>query len=235
MDRFQALFGIDKNDVKKTVLLLPFLPPQGLSTLGIKALSKGAIFASRSIEKLTVIKTGIGATFVSDAVLYLKDTACENILFLGSCGLVNKKLGLRIGGLVIPTSAHAFESPTDIITCRMHSPLASHPDTGLLDEFQETTKIDAYRTGCASFGSFYHENAFIPVFKKLGADVVEMECAALFHAAIKADKKALALLFISDVLGEKPIYLPLSDEDKKSLSEGSAQACQMIKDFSNAN
>jgi purine-nucleoside phosphorylase len=231
MDRFTAIFGMDKDKVEKNCLLLPFLPAGVLKELGIKELTPGAVFSSASVKGLTVIKTGIGANFVGDAVLYLAKTNCENIFFFGSCGLINNKLGLRIGDLVFPTVAYPFESFTDILTQRIQKPLGSYPDSGLMSGFLESTGLDLHRSACVSFASLYHEDNFVPVFQRLGADVIEMECAAFFHAARKAEKKALALLYISDILSSKPLYQTPSPEDKKSLANGVSQACQAIGKF----
>jgi purine-nucleoside phosphorylase len=231
MDRFTAIFGIDQDQIEKNCLLLPFVPPGALKELGVKELSAGAVFSSASVKGLTVIKTGIGASFVGDSVLYLSKTGCENIFFLGSCGLINNKLGLRVGDLVFPTVAYAFESFTDILTQRMQRPDGAYPDSGLMSDFLESTGLDLHRSACVSFASLYHEDSFVPVFQRLGADVIEMECAALFHAARQAGKKALALLFISDILSTKPHYETPLPEDKKSLTEGVRQACTAIKTF----
>jgi purine-nucleoside phosphorylase len=231
MDRFTAVFGIEKEKIEKNCLLLPFLPAGVLKEFGVKELNQGAVYSSASVKGLTVIKTGIGANFVGDAVLYLAKASCENIFFLGSCGLINNKLGLRLGDLVFPTVAYPFESFTDILTQRIQKPLGSYPDSGLMSDFLETTGLDLHRSACVSFSSLYQEEGFIPVFQRLGADVIEMECAALFHAARKAEKKALALLYISDIPSSKPLYQTPSPEDKKSLIEGTRQACAAIQKF----
>jgi purine-nucleoside phosphorylase len=231
MDRFAAIFGIAKDQIQKNCLLLPFLPAGALRELGIKELSSGAVFSSASLKGLTVIKTGIGANFVGDAALHLAKTRCENVFFLGSCGLINNKLGLRLGDLVFPTVAYPFESFTDILTGRIQKPIGAYPDSGLMSDFLEVTGLELHRSACVSFCSLYHEENFIPLFQRLGADVIEMECAALFHAARKAEKKALALLYISDIPSTKPLYKTPSPEDKKNLAEGIRQACQSINKF----
>jgi len=69
MDKFKSLFGIDRDAIQKTVVLLPFIPAGVLELLGIKKLSSGALFASASTHNITVIRTGTGASFVGDAVL----------------------------------------------------------------------------------------------------------------------------------------------------------------------
>jgi purine-nucleoside phosphorylase len=235
MERFKSLFGIDRDTVRKTVLLLPFIPPRTLETLGIKTLSSGLVFSAASSENLTVIKTGTGAGFVGDAVMYLAGAPCQDIIFLGSCGLINRKLGLGIGSLITPSATFSMESFSDILSGRLQEPVSVHPDSGLLNDFIEVTGLEIQRSGCISFGSLFHEDAFMPVFRRLGVDVIEMECAALFNAARKTGKRALALLYVSDILGEKNFYFELSPEDKKSLANGVSQASQAILKFAAQN
>lgn len=231
MDAFQSLFGIPRDSVRPNCLLLPFLAPGALAAFGIKELIKGAVFSSASTPAITVIKTGIGAGFVGDAVLYLKDTPCTDIFFLGSCGLIHQEKDLKIGDLIIPTAAYGFESFSDILNNRWQEPVAAHPDQGLSSRFLQTTDLRIHTCPCISFASLHEEEKFIAMFRQLDADVIEMECAALFLAARKTGKHALAILFISDILRNTRFYEELSPANKKSLSEGAGQAAKAIDQF----
>ncbi len=231
MKQFQSLFGIPRESVRKNCLLLPFLPPKTLEVFGIKTLNRGTVFSSANTDNITVIKTGIGAGFVGDAVLYLQGTACQNIFFLGSCGLINKEKGLKIGDLILPGAAYGFESFSDIVDNRIQVPVAAHPDEGLYSRFLQASGATAHACPVVSFASLHEEEKHMGLFRELNADVIEMECAALFLAARKAGKKALALLFISDILEETRFFEELSSANKKSLSAGAEQAAKMIRMF----
>ncbi|MBF0484882.1 MAG: hypothetical protein HQL16_00040 [Candidatus Omnitrophica bacterium] len=231
MPHFKSLFGIDKDQVQKTCVLLPFVPSKSLELLGIKGLTNGKLFASSSSPHLTVIKTGIGAALVGDSVLYLEDTPCENIIFLGSCGLINPKAGLDIGSLVIPSTAYGWESFSDILNRRATESAPVSPNEKLLELFLKKAKTLIPTSTCASFASLFLEDQWLPAFKKVNADIIEVECFALLNASLKARKKAMALLFVADILGEKPFNKELSLTDKKSLAEGISQACKLIKNF----
>lgn len=235
MDKFTTLFGIEREKIRKNVLLLPFLPPKTLDIFGLKTLSNGRPFAAASTHSLTIIRTNIGANFVGDALMYLKDTPAENIFFLGSCGLFNKKLVPDIARLLTPTTAYGLESFSDIITNHLSTPPAIHSDSELLRDFIEKTRLDLLSVTCVSFGSLYFEDTHSHIFHDLNADVIEMECAALFHAAKATGKRAIALLYVSDILGEKPFYNELSPAHKKSLADTINQACTAIDLFTQEN
>ncbi|MBF0595444.1 MAG: hypothetical protein HQL22_10835 [Candidatus Omnitrophica bacterium] len=231
MEQFRQLFGIDQGSVQPNCLLLPFLPPGALAVLGISKLSRGSVFSSASIKGLTIILTGIGAGFVGDAVLYLNQTPCQNIFFVGSCGLINNEKGLKVGDLVLPSVAFSIESFSDILNDRIQEPVTVSPDLALHSYFLKTMTISIDTGACVSFGSLHEEERFVPLFRKLHADVIDMECAAFFLAAHKTNKKALALIFISDILLKIRFFETMSPENKKRLSAGAEQAVAAIKNF----
>ncbi len=235
MNKFQALFGIEQKKIRKNILLLPFVPAKTLEIFGLKTLSNGRPFAAASTDTLSIIRTNIGASFVGDAVMYMKDSPAENIFLLGSCGLFNKKFGSHIGSLVTPTTVYGLESFSDIITHRLQPASPVHPDGELLRSFIETTKLNLVSTTCVSFGSLYFESTHAHAFDRLNADVIEMECSALFHAAKETGKRAMALLYITDILGEKAFYNEPAPSDKKSLTDAISQACHAVDLFSKKN
>jgi len=228
MDRFKILFGIGKEDVKRHCVLTPFIMPQVLNHLGVRRLAKGLLSSSGQTKDMTFIKTHMGALFAGDAVLQLKDTGCETVIFLGSCGLINRNSGLDIGSVVVPTSAYSIESFSDLVNERELNIHPAYPDDGILQAINTFDK-SIPPVSCVSFGSMELEDNYRPLFSRLGTDVIEMECAALFNAARHINKKALAILFVSDVLGEKPFWRQPDVKDKKRLAGGVRQACEAIK------
>ncbi len=235
MKQFQSLFGIPEESVQENCLLLPFLPSKTLEIFGIKEMTRGAIFSSAHTNNITIITTGIGAGFVGDATLYLEKTPCHNIYFLGSCGLITKEKKLDIGDLILPSAAYAFDSFSDIILNRCFNPAPVFPDPQLYSRQINRLPHPPHTGSCASFASLHEEENFIPLFQKMAIDAIEMECAALFLAARKTNKKALALLFISDILGEKRFFEARSASDKKKITNGIALAIKNIKLFSSAD
>jgi purine-nucleoside phosphorylase len=230
MPCFKRLFGLEKDRVQKTCVLMPFIPPGAIKALGTGPLINGRIFASASSPDLTVIRTGVGAGFVGDCVLYLKDSPCKNIVFMGSAGLVNKSTGLDIGSLTLPETAWGFEGFNSILEGKTSPPVRSYPHAPFLAQFRAMAP-SLMMSRAISFPSLFLEGQWMPEFRDLEADVIEMECATLFLTAKKTGQKAMAVLFISDILQEKPLGIALSARDKKNLTDGIGQACNLIKEF----
>jgi purine-nucleoside phosphorylase len=224
---FKTLFGIDPGTVQKTCIIMPFDIPKAAEQLGVKAISKGRVFSAGQGKGLTLIISGMSAAFVGDCVLWLKDTPCEQVFFLGTCGLIRPKDELDIGTLLTPGTIHAFESFSDIITGNVKDPEPVEADTSLI----KAMKLKIPACSCVSFASLHEEERYIPLFEQLGADVIEMECSAFFLAAHKIQRPASALLVVSDILGKILFSSKLSPDDKKSLTDGISQACMHLKKF----
>ena len=221
---FKTLFGLEENAVQKTCVIMPFDIPGAMTALGVFSLNKGKLFSAGQGHGLTLIRSGMSAGFVGDCVLWLEETPCKQIIFLGTCGLIDPKPGLDIGTVVTPSVIYPFESFSAILT---EPPGPSSP-----------LKIDAPeinfsgpRCTCVSFSSLHEEERFLPTFKNLGADVIEMESHAFFLAARRIKRPAAALLVISDIVGVKTFCFGLSLEHKKDLANGISQACKTITSF----
>jgi purine-nucleoside phosphorylase len=231
MSDFKSIFGIERSSVQKNCLLVPFVPPGTLENLGIRKLSTGFVFSAGNIDGLTIIKTGMGAGLTGDACLYLSDTACQNMFFFGSCGAIDQDRGLAIGDLVLPLKAYAFESFSDILNNRLRSPLEAAPDAHLVKDFISLAGINPREGHCISFASLHEEEKWTALFQSLNADIIEMECAAFFLAAQRINRRAMALVYVSDILKYKRFYEPWSSDDKKRLAESIGQACQAFLQF----
>lgn len=232
MNRFQSIFGIPAQNIRRTVVLLPFIQPGTLALLGIEKLQSGALYSSASTPFLSVIRTGIGASFTGDAVLYLAETAAQNILFLGTCGLIQPVSNINTGALVIPRLSYSIESFCCILRNDYPSPLAANCDPQLANDARILTGLKLPDVCCASFGSLYLEEQNQPRLRALGVEVIDMECAALFLAAGKTGRRALAFLSVTDIPGEKPYYTQATSCDKKNLTDNLSQACLAVNKIS---
>lgn len=225
---FKTLFGIAPDTVQKTCIIMPFELPKAAEQLSVTSISKGRVFSAGQGKGLTLILSGMSAGFVGDCVLWLKDTPCEQVLFLGTCGLIHTtKNDLDIGTLLSPGTIHAFESFSDIITGDIKDPEPVEADTTLI----KAMELDVPTCPCISFASLHEEERYMHLFEQLGADVIEMECSAFFLAAKRIQRPSSALLVISDILGKVLFSSKLSAEDKKSLTDGISQACMHIRKF----
>ncbi len=231
MTKFETLFGIKKSDIKDTCVLMPLLLKGALEGLGVKKLSRGKIYSSGNARNLTLIVTGMGASFTGDAVLYLSGTNCKNVILFGSCGLIKSEKGIGIGSIVAPVKCISMESFTDILL-KNHGLKAFYPDRDMLGSFLNKNK-GVKEVNCATLGSLKLEEDNLGLFTDKDIHVVDMESSGLFSAASLKGIKAMALFYISDIINEKPFYRPLVDEDhvklSSSIKEGIYSICSFIK------
>ncbi len=224
---FKLMYGISPKTIRKTCVIMPFDVPGAAALLGVKGMSSGKIFACGDGKDLTLIRSGMSAGFVGDSILWLKDTACHEIFFLGTCGIFQRKPGLDIGTVLTPVRVYPFESFSAIACGHMgeHKPI--HADQTLINK----AGLDIPRVDCISFASLHEEAKHVNFFRKLGAEAIEMESAAFFTAARKIARASSALLIASDIVGDKDLCFNLSPHNKKSLAEGISQACKAITNF----
>ncbi len=230
-NKFKNLFGLDETHVQKTCVLLPFLPKNILKNLKIDQLTQGKIYATGNNDNFTVIHTRIGASLCGDAVLYLKETKCENIIFLGTCGLTNKTDTLNIGSILCPESCLAMESFSQALTGQLPPDTYSHADKNFLNEFCNTANHQAptiYKTKGVSFGSLKLEEHYIDYLKERNIEVVDMEGSALFTAATHIQRKAIAIMVVTDILNEKPFYNPITPTDQTIINTALKKSAEMI-------
>ena len=137
MSEFFSIFGIEEQQIKKNCVLAPFKSKNLLDHLSIGHLEKGRLYITGSNPAFTLITTGIGSALLGDAVLYLKDTPCENIILLGPCGLLKRTGGMDIGSLVIPSECYAFDSFIQMLSNSGSGRDVFYPDKILFEIFLE--------------------------------------------------------------------------------------------------
>lgn len=232
MDTFETLFGIKKELVKKTCVLLPLLSRDILKQFGVRELSRGKIYSSGNSAHFTLIRTGVGPAFAGDAVLHLGDTACGNIILCGSCGLVESSTGLRIGSLLSPSAAYAAESFTNLLESDSRSWKAYYPDRSVHDQLLNSYGPAGIENGtCLSIGSLKLQDSMRQILKGKAIRVVDMECASVFAAAAHTGLRAAAVFYVTDVIGEKPFHAELSREDAAILSSSVKNAVRILCEF----
>lgn len=236
MTKFETLFGIKDSRVKETCILMPLLSRNVLGCLGIKELSRGKLYGSGNSEFFTVIHTGLGPALLGDAVLYLSQTQCQNIILFGSCGLVEEKKGLKVGSLVTPSVCYSLEAFSEMLLKDKKDWKAFYPDKNLFENFSNTKKPqDIKKVICMTLGSLKLEEDYLQQFKKRGVQTVDMECSALFSAAAYIGRKAMAFFYITDIVNKKPFYVDLSAEDEKALSSSIKSGVHILCEFIKKN
>lgn len=215
MTEFEALFGLKNTSIKKNVALLPYITNDMKKYLLLKDFTRGILYSVAQQDDFSLIKTGIGASLLGDAVLYLKDTPCKNVILFGSCGLLEKTKDIDIGDIVSPSKSFAIESFTEMISFASAPYTAYYPDSELFEVFKDNPKVN--ETVCASVGSLKLETQNKTFLLKMGSGVVDMETSGLFSASKHAGIKSAALLYISDIVGEKPFFGKQNNGDRKKI------------------
>lgn len=236
MTRFEELFGIKSSEVRKNCILMPLLQKGVLGLLEIKNLEKGKLYSSGSNDDFTLIVTGMGACFTGDAVLYLQETSCQNLILFGSCGLVKERNGLAIGSLVSPFKCYANESFSEMLLGKNISPKAFSARADLYERFLEANQgAGIKKVICSTLASLKLEEEMAASFIEKGIDVVDMECSAFFSASAYAGFNAAALFYIADIINKKPFYAGLDKKSQLELSRAVKSASGLLCKFIREN
>ena len=126
----------------------------------------------------------------------------EQILRVGTAGCIQK--GINIGDVVIAQGA--CTDSNYLAQFNLPGTYAPIADFDLL--FKAAKKAQELGIAChvgnvLSSDIFYDENESWRQWQKMGILAIEMESAALYANAVKAGKRALALLTVSDNIVEK--------------------------------
>jgi purine-nucleoside phosphorylase len=203
---FERLFGIPPEQVKKTCILIPFPAKSLISTLGITRITNKSFYPSCSAGNITLINSRIGAPFTGDAVLFLEETAVENLIFTGSCGLTGISKTINEGDMILPKYVFAIESFCALLKGDMTPQSIATANTGLIEEIISSARKSSIKSNlhivenCASLGSIKLEEGLIEYFRVNKITAVEMESAAFLTAAAKIKRKAAVLLYATDTL-----------------------------------
>ena len=221
------MFGVKKERIRPLCVLLPLAPKRVLKGLGVERLSRGKLYGTGESDDLTVIHTGMGAVWVGDAVLELADSPARRLILFGTCGTLGSPDEIPVGTLVAPGRAFAAESFTRLLLDREEESLPFSPDPALrrlllslAPAIREVTLL--------SVGSIKLEEEKRPAWIKKGIEAVDLESAAFFAAARARGLAAVALLLVSDVVGEKPFYRQFSSGDQSRLNRALYHGVEII-------
>ena len=159
-------------------------------------------------KNITYIITGIGAPNVLEPVLALGSTKCKKIIFIGSVGGLDSKLG--IGEIVIPEYSICGDGACRYLTNKKLSENDCfgeryYPNKGFYDEVISKTKTITNENNVNwhigknySIDTVIAQFAHIDEILNMGCNCIEMETAALFRSAEICNIKACAIFSISD-------------------------------------
>lgn len=226
MNAFQKLFAVKPKDIKEDVIITPFLNLEFFSSSKGNKINKGFLFEVLTEKYFSVVKTGLGSSFVGDVVVYLKDTPCKRIYFIGSCGAVSD---CKVGELVVVDKAMAWESFSEILG---HDP--SHFFINAHNQLSRSflwSNSDIKKVNLATLGSLSLQEKVLHSLRKEEIDVVDMEASALFSAIKYFKLSGIALLYVTDVISMRPFFRELSKRDRRIIKESRQRAISLICDF----
>ena len=226
---FQKIFGLPAAEIQPVCILAPFLMPGMLRALGVQVLEPGYPYRSGNGKFGTLIHTRMGAGFVGDAVLFLRECPVKALFLLGSCGAVRDDPALALGTVVVPDEAMSLDGFAALRDgLRQPGPL-SHPAPALLslaNRHPQTANI--LQIHAASMNSVFLEESWQADLRAWNRDVIDMETAAFFLTAQAAGLPALAVLYITDILSKSHPYLGMNDDERHLIRGGADQALTTV-------
>ncbi len=230
--KIKNLFGIGPQGFQRTCVLVPYLTKGMLAQWRIRDWAPGRRYAVGNNDHFSLILTNVGAGFAGDAVLYLKNTACRNFIFFGSCGLVVRTPELNVGELVVPKEMLSLDSFTELLIRPPSKPRSFRADNRLLKKFLAQFPGKAHAARGASVSSLYLEQPCRDYFVRRKISIVDMECAAVFAAAKSIRRSAVAILYVNDQVGTTDLISPVLPSQKAIQDAAVAKALSLIDDFS---
>ncbi|MBL7197478.1 MAG: hypothetical protein ISS47_05225 [Candidatus Omnitrophica bacterium] len=226
MDTFLKLFGLKPKEIKEDVIITPFLNLEYFREGKKGKVNKGFLFEVLTKKYFSVVKVGVGSSFVGDSVVYLKDSPCKRLYFIGSCGALTNS---NIGELVIVNKALAWESFSEILG---HSPshLFINTQNYLFESFLELNR-DIKKVNLATLGSLSLQENVLQLLKKQEIDVVDMEASSFFSATKYFKLPCLAILYVTDIIIKKPFFRDLCKKERKIIKESRQRTISLICDF----
>jgi nucleoside phosphorylase len=231
-DMFRLLFGIGREEVRKNVILISFLPVEKFgNTNAERKVFKGRLYSGINFLTenggYTVIKTPLGGTLAGDCVLFLAKTGIKRIIYAGSCGGVGSS---RIGDVFIGTKAFYgggfsdYYHPGKGIDNILSSGSFFKASPPLVEEILSINagtpeNGDGLKQGSIfTIGSLAAEtDDVLEKIGSLGFDGIDMELASVYHAAEILKAEAVGILFSSDLPLEKPFWKRSSSGEKEKL------------------
>lgn len=226
--------GCKIEDIARTVILTPIWNLAGFKERADTVVTEFAgWYRGATLEvnnkSVTVISSGIGSPMSGDCALALGYTDCENIIFSGSAGAINKDY--NIGDMLAVSEAVIGEGFS-----RYHREDIRKDCFGELvpgDGEMAQRLMDTIREYGSKYGVSCHRGRIFSIDSILGerkdtfdymlekgCDAVEMEVSAIFTACRRAGKKAAALILISDLpLKYRNLFEGITEADTEKYNE----------------
>jgi hypothetical protein len=226
-DRFQKLYGIPRKKIRRHCIISPLNEAFLFSGLHVGDTHKGFFFRATETRFATILAPRFNL-LAGDCVLGLEDSPCEYIYLFGSCGGLP---GIRIGDTVMVNKAYNFESFSDMLKGKL-ARRGICPDARLSGEIKAFSKSTIKNfVGCATVNSLLLEERYTDIFKKMGVSCVDMESSLVLNAAAHIGKKAAVLMYVSDIIGKKPLYNGLMPGEQLRLEQSRRALAGLLMEF----
>lgn len=226
MNAFLKLFGTNPKEIKEDVIITPFLNLEYFRISDNNKINKGFLFEVLREKYFSVVRANVGASFVGDSVVYLRDTHCKRVYFIGSCAAVSN---FDLGDLVIVDKVLAWESFSEMIG-RCPSHFFMQAENNLYKSFLESNK-DVRKAKAATLGSLSLQEKVLPLLKKQKINVVDMEVSSFISAVKYFKLPGLALLYVTDIIATKPFFRDSSKEERKIIQDSRQRTISLICNF----
>lgn len=225
--------GILPNQVNENVVIAPWWEPPVLQKLGEAEYLSESDFSAIKVWNvkskdltITYIKTGIGAPVLMDALLSLGVTQCKRVVFIGSVGSLDEKIG--IGDIVVPEYSICGDGASRYIATESLKSSdifgdKAYPDEDLFNALYHNTKqvcnannVRFHKGKAFSIDTIFAQFSHIDEIVGMGCNVIEMETAAAFRAARIANISLAALFSVSDnTVTNKSLICGRTEEEMK--------------------
>jgi DeoD family purine-nucleoside phosphorylase len=168
-------------------------------------------------QPISVQTTGMGAPSAGIVFDELAQLGALRLIRVGTCGGLSD--GMAMGDTVVAISAAAEDhAPRQLAQMDCHAPTATFE---LAETAARLTRAGAMGTvhvgPIVTSGLFYEPDlAKFARWKALGYVAVEMEAAMMYTVAAMKGMEALALMTVSDMIGEDGDSVRISDEAMKA-------------------
>ncbi len=243
---FKYSFGCPPETLQKTAIITPVFSAKKFAEY-CKTLTSfrgrlcSGMTASKNERKFSIICCNMGAHFAGDAVLLFKETQVKQIIFAGSCGGL---AGCNIGDLLVGENAfngegftryHMQSSDIKEIFNKGELIPADSDYTKSLQTFLEDhikNKKSLKSGNIFTIGSILAEDREnLHLIEKKRFKAVDMELSAVYHAAGVIGRKITALMFVSDLPLEKPLWQKMSSQEKNNYNKTIEEVVRFSVEF----
>jgi DeoD family purine-nucleoside phosphorylase len=168
-------------------------------------------------QPISVQTTGMGAPSAGIIFDELAQLGAKRLIRVGTCGGLSD--GMSMGDTVIALSAAAEDhAPRQLAQMDCHAPTATFALAETAAGLTRAGTMGTVHVGpIVTSGLFYEPDlAKFAQWKSLGYVAVEMEAAMMYTIAAMKGMEALALMTVSDMIGDDGDSVRISDDDMKA-------------------